>query len=111
MIARDKTGQETGRMTPLDEDGHGRGAGPVRAGSADQQGSDLRRSDQRIPDEQTGSRHRAVDAPISYDYDYDDADGHRILRVRPTRQQWQDLPAVLALATRLDADRDGCFKV
>ncbi|KAG6013807.1 hypothetical protein E4U41_004996, partial [Claviceps citrina] len=26
-------------------------------------------------------------------YDYDDAGGDRILRLRPTREQWQDLPA------------------
>ncbi|KAG5984355.1 hypothetical protein E4U55_005133 [Claviceps digitariae] len=51
----------------------------------------------------------SINSPINYDYH--DVDGHPILRLRPTPQQWQDFPAILALASRLNAGRDGCFKV
>lgn len=44
-------------------------------------------------------------------YDYDHVEGHRILRLRPTKEQWDDFPAVLAYARSLGAEGDGCFKV
>ncbi|OAQ66843.1 jumonji domain-containing 2D [Pochonia chlamydosporia 170] len=46
---------------------------------------------------------------IKYDYDY--VEGHRILRFKPTTEQWDDFPAVLAYARSLGAEGDGCFKV
>ncbi|KYK54628.1 Lysine-specific demethylase 4B [Drechmeria coniospora] len=45
------------------------------------------------------------------DHDYDDVHGHRILRLKPTKAQWQNFTTVLAYARELGADRDGCFKV
>ncbi|KAG5917537.1 hypothetical protein E4U61_002610 [Claviceps capensis] len=48
---------------------------------------------------------------VDIQYDYHGVDGHRILRLRPTPEQWQDFPAILAQANRLHAHHDGCFKV
>ncbi|KND91144.1 Lysine-specific demethylase 4D [Tolypocladium ophioglossoides CBS 100239] len=48
---------------------------------------------------------------LHIEHDYDDVDGHRILRLKPTHSQWQDFPAVLTYAKKLGADGDGCFKV
>ncbi|KJZ77479.1 hypothetical protein HIM_03203 [Hirsutella minnesotensis 3608] len=45
------------------------------------------------------------------EYEYDEADGHRILRLKPTSSQWGDFPAVLAFAKTLGVQDDGCFKV
>ncbi|KAK2589632.1 hypothetical protein QQS21_012688 [Conoideocrella luteorostrata] len=53
--------------------------------------------------------HPTVEPDINYDYD--EAVGHRILRLKPTQEQWEDFPAVLAYARRLGAQGDGCFKV
>ncbi|UNI23588.1 hypothetical protein JDV02_009398 [Purpureocillium takamizusanense] len=53
----------------------------------------------------------ASDDKFHIDYDYDDAQGHRILRLKPTTAQWDDFPAVLAYARKLGAEGDGCFKV
>ncbi|KAG6007981.1 hypothetical protein E4U21_005215 [Claviceps maximensis] len=64
-------------------------------------------SSQHSSSQHSSSQH----CPPDINYDYHDVDGHRILRLRPTPQQWQDFPAVLAFATRLHAHRDGCFKV
>ncbi|KID75241.1 Lysine-specific demethylase 4D [Metarhizium brunneum] len=44
-------------------------------------------------------------------HNYDQVDGHRILRLQPTKEQWDDFPAVLAYAKSLGAEGDGCFKV
>lgn len=44
-------------------------------------------------------------------HEYDDVQGHRILRLKPTPSQWQDFPAVLAYARSLGVQDDGCFKV
>ncbi|KAJ6443005.1 jumonji domain-containing 2D [Purpureocillium lavendulum] len=51
------------------------------------------------------------DDHVPIDYDYDDVQGHRILRLKPTTSQWDDFPAVLAYARKLGAQGDGCFKV
>ncbi|KAM4058111.1 jmjC domain, hydroxylase domain-containing protein [Hirsutella rhossiliensis] len=45
------------------------------------------------------------------EHGYDDVEGHRILRLKPTPSQWQDFPAVLAYARTLGVQGDGCFKV
>ncbi|PHH70386.1 hypothetical protein CDD80_6053 [Ophiocordyceps camponoti-rufipedis] len=45
------------------------------------------------------------------EYGFDDVDGHRVLHLRPTLDQWLDFPAVLAFARDLGVERDGCFKV
>ncbi|KZZ93803.1 Transcription factor jumonji [Moelleriella libera RCEF 2490] len=47
----------------------------------------------------------------SIDYDYDEVEGSRVLRLKPTREQWEDFPSVLAYARSLGAEGDGCFKV
>ncbi|TWU70769.1 hypothetical protein ED733_000712 [Metarhizium rileyi] len=64
------------------------------------------------------SRDAAKEQPGAYscaqfdiEYNYDEVDGHRILRLQPTRDQWDDFPAVLAYARSLGAEGDGCFKV
>ncbi|KHN96829.1 Transcription factor jumonji [Metarhizium album ARSEF 1941] len=56
---------------------------------------------------QPGELHAAPDIK----HDFDQVDGHRILRFQPTKEQWDDFPAVLASARSLGADGDGCFKV
>ncbi|KAG6016464.1 hypothetical protein E4U43_003632 [Claviceps pusilla] len=66
-------------------------------------------STQDIPTRDASTQDKTCDSDIKYDYH--DVDGHPILRLRPTRQQWQDFPTVLALASRLNVARDGCFKV
>jgi jumonji domain-containing protein 2 len=48
---------------------------------------------------------------LDIDYDHDDVEGHRILRLKPTVEQWDDFPGVLAFARSLGAEGDGCFKV
>lgn len=53
----------------------------------------------------------ASDDNFHIEYDYDDVQGHRILRLKPTTAQWDDFPAVLAYARKLGAQGDGCFKV
>lgn len=45
------------------------------------------------------------------EHDFDDVQGHRTLRLRPTLAQWQDFPAVLAFAGTLGVQGHGCFKV
>ncbi|KAM6537366.1 hypothetical protein FALCPG4_003290 [Fusarium falciforme] len=50
-----------------------------------------------------------IDCPI--DHDYDGPQGHSVLRLKPTIDQWNDFPAILASARHLGADEDGCFKV
>ncbi|GAO13453.1 hypothetical protein UVI_02016600 [Ustilaginoidea virens] len=47
---------------------------------------------------------------IEHDHDVQ-VQGHRVLRLKPTAEQWADFPAVLAHARSLGADADGCFKV
>ncbi|PNP46312.1 hypothetical protein TGAMA5MH_02348 [Trichoderma gamsii] len=44
-------------------------------------------------------------------YTYDGPPGHRILHLRPTAEQWEDFPALLAFARNLHAEVDGCFKI
>ncbi|KAL7902034.1 JmjC domain, hydroxylase domain-containing protein [Trichoderma sp. SZMC 28014] len=44
-------------------------------------------------------------------YTYDGPPGHRILHLRPTAEQWEDFPALLAFARTLHAEVDGCFKM
>ncbi|EFY86561.1 hypothetical protein J3459_010474 [Metarhizium acridum] len=51
------------------------------------------------------------DAASDIKHNYDQVDGHRILRLQPTKEQWDDFPAVLAYAKSLGAEGDGCFKV
>lgn len=51
------------------------------------------------------------DAAPDIKHNYDQVDGHRILRLQPTKEQWDDFPAVLAYAKSLGAEGDGCFKV
>lgn len=34
-----------------------------------------------------------------------------VLRLKPTRDQWEDFPAILSAARKLGAEKDGCFKV
>ncbi|KPM40619.1 hypothetical protein AK830_g5973 [Neonectria ditissima] len=48
---------------------------------------------------------------FSIQHDYDDTDGHRVMRLEPTVDQWNDFPAMLAFARRQGADNDGCFKI
>lgn len=55
--------------------------------------------------------HSGSDNGSDIKYDYDDVEGHRILRLKPTKLQWDDFPAVLAYARSLGAEGDGCFKV
>lgn len=45
------------------------------------------------------------------EHGYDEVQGHRILRLKPTVSQWQDFAAVLAYARTLGVQGDGCFKV
>ncbi|KAL3958903.1 hypothetical protein ACCO45_007065 [Purpureocillium lilacinum] len=52
----------------------------------------------------------ASDDNFHIEYDYDDVQGHRILRLKPTTAQWDDFPAVLAYARKLGAQGDSCFK-
>ncbi len=47
----------------------------------------------------------------AFDYDYDEASGHRLIRLKPTAAQWDDFPALLAFARKLGACEDGCFKL
>lgn len=58
-----------------------------------------------------GSELDDVKDEMIYDYDYDEADGHRILRLKPTPDQWGDFPAILDFARSLNAEGDGCFKM
>ncbi|KAM0455163.1 hypothetical protein ACHAO4_004038 [Trichoderma viride] len=44
-------------------------------------------------------------------YTYDGPPGHRILHLRPTAEQWEDFPTLLAFARNLHAEVDGCFKI
>ncbi|CAM1504110.1 Fc.00g017010.m01.CDS01 [Cosmosporella sp. VM-42] len=44
-------------------------------------------------------------------HDYDGPEGHKVLRLKPTLDQWGDFPAILAFARDRGADDDGCFKV
>ena len=46
-----------------------------------------------------------------YEFDYDEADGHRVLRIKPTAAQWDEFPSILAFARARNADEDGCFKM
>ena len=50
-------------------------------------------------------------AKHNIEYDYDDVEGHRILRLRPTLSQWEDFPTILEYARVLGTESDGCFKV
>ncbi|KAH7321303.1 JmjC domain, hydroxylase-domain-containing protein [Stachybotrys elegans] len=49
------------------------------------------------------------DADIAYDFD--GPEGHQLLRLRPTAEQWGDFASILALARRAGTEQDGCFKV
>lgn len=65
---------------------------------------------------QTRSRASSVStelAPLdcSFDFEYDGTDSHRILRIMPTVEQWNDFPAILAFARSRGANDDGCFKI
>lgn len=46
-----------------------------------------------------------------FEYGFDHVDGHGVLHLRPTLEQWLDFPAVLAFARGMGVERDGCFKV
>ncbi|KAF7553624.1 hypothetical protein G7Z17_g3508 [Cylindrodendrum hubeiense] len=48
---------------------------------------------------------------FSIDSDYDVTDGQELLRLKPTIEQWNDFPAMLAFARRKGAEDDGCFKI
>jgi jumonji domain-containing protein 2 len=50
-------------------------------------------------------------AEMEIEHDLDGPEGHPILRLKPTVEQWSDFPAVLSYARRLGAENDGCFKV
>ncbi|KAH7001675.1 JmjC domain, hydroxylase-domain-containing protein [Ilyonectria destructans] len=45
------------------------------------------------------------------DCDLDGPAGHQVLRLKPTVDQWNDFPAMLAFARSRRADDDGCFKI
>ncbi|KAK7430201.1 hypothetical protein QQZ08_003176 [Neonectria magnoliae] len=53
------------------------------------------------------------DEPMHFpiQHDYDDTDGHKVMCLKPTVDQWNDFPALLAFARRQGADNDGCFKI
>lgn len=46
-----------------------------------------------------------------FDFDYDESNGNRLIRLRPTAEQWDDFPGLLAFARKLGARNDGCFKL
>ncbi|KAF4990962.1 hypothetical protein FGRMN_8153 [Fusarium graminum] len=45
------------------------------------------------------------------DFDWDGPEGHEVLRLKPTVEQWNDFAANLAFARSQHADRHGCFKI
>ncbi|CAJ0545573.1 Ff.00g090460.m01.CDS01 [Fusarium sp. VM40] len=45
------------------------------------------------------------------DFDWDGPEGHEVLRLKPTVEQWNDFAANLAFARSQNADRHGCFKI
>ncbi|KAL6919747.1 hypothetical protein ACHAPO_008740 [Fusarium lateritium] len=45
------------------------------------------------------------------DFDWDGPEGHEVLRLKPTVQQWSDFSANLAFARSLQAENHGCFKI
>ncbi|KAJ4003267.1 hypothetical protein NW752_012212 [Fusarium irregulare] len=47
----------------------------------------------------------------SINYDWDGPEGHEVLRLKPTVQQWSDFAANLAFARSLHAENHGCFKI
>ncbi|RGP79344.1 lysine-specific demethylase 4b [Fusarium longipes] len=47
----------------------------------------------------------------SIDFDWDGPEGHQVLRLKPTAQQWYDFSANLAFARSLQAEKNGCFKM
>ncbi|KAF4449132.1 hypothetical protein F53441_7528 [Fusarium austroafricanum] len=49
--------------------------------------------------------------PDPINYDWDGSEGHEVLRLKPTVEQWNDFPANLAFARSLQADSHGCFKI
>ncbi|KAH7155399.1 JmjC domain, hydroxylase-domain-containing protein, partial [Dactylonectria estremocensis] len=67
----------------------------------------------------TSPRSHAVSSELSeiepgefpIDSDYDGPVGQQVLRLKPTVDQWNDFPAMLAFARHQGADDDGCFKI
>ena len=45
------------------------------------------------------------------EFDREGPDGHKILHLKPTEEQWRDFPTILKFAQALGAAEDGCFKV
>ncbi|EXA52087.1 hypothetical protein NW761_002194 [Fusarium oxysporum] len=52
-----------------------------------------------------------VAEPDPIDFDWDGPEGHQVLRLKPTVEQWNDFPANLAFARSLKAESHGCFKI
>ncbi|SCO79230.1 related to transcription factor jumonji [Fusarium oxysporum] len=56
-----------------------------------------------------------LDEPVAetdpIDFDWDGPEGHQVLRLKPTVEQWNDFPANLAFARSLKAESHGCFKI
>ncbi|PHH68381.1 hypothetical protein CDD82_600 [Ophiocordyceps australis] len=48
---------------------------------------------------------------FAIDHDFDHVNQHGILRLKPSRAQWEDFPSILAYARSLGVENDGCFKV
>ncbi|KAK3187586.1 hypothetical protein K4F52_003644 [Lecanicillium sp. MT-2017a] len=46
-----------------------------------------------------------------YDFDYEGGSDSRVIRIKPTAEQWHDFPRILAFAKELGAGDDGCFKL
>lgn len=63
------------------------------------------------PDQGTNLKNAEVVEDMSITYEYENVEGHKILRLKPTVSQWDDFPGVLAYARSLGAEGDGCFKV
>ncbi|PHH67057.1 hypothetical protein CDD81_4452 [Ophiocordyceps australis] len=52
-----------------------------------------------------------IASDFAIDHEFDHVNQHRILRLKPTRAQWEDFPTILAYARSLGVEHDGCFKV
>ncbi|XWW99714.1 hypothetical protein V2A60_007726 [Cordyceps javanica] len=93
---------------------------PPHSATTTMTGSDMTsvRAEFSSPLRQHAGEDCAPESPLSdvsdadeFDYDYDEASGHRLIRIKPTAAQWDDFPALLAFARKLGAREDGCFKL